>query len=74
MLHDQNVDKKTCIPMNHLWPNQAPYTVCNSSLSEYGVLGECPGPRALLPPPTRYLFPPHPHLVCSRPASSLCRL
>lgn len=40
VLHDQNVDKKTCIPMNHLWPNQAPYTVCNSSLSEYGVLGE----------------------------------
>lgn len=51
VLHDQNVDKKTCIPMNHLWPNQAPYTVCNSSLSEYGVLGECPGPRALLPQP-----------------------
>lgn len=25
--------------MNHLWPDQAPYTVCNSSLSEYGVLG-----------------------------------
>ncbi|KAF6086501.1 oxoglutarate dehydrogenase [Phyllostomus discolor] len=39
VLHDQNVDKKTCIPMNHLWPQQAPYTVCNSSLSEYGVLG-----------------------------------
>ncbi|XP_067857421.1 2-oxoglutarate dehydrogenase complex component E1 isoform X3 [Heptranchias perlo] len=39
VLHDQNVDKKTCIPMNHMWPNQAPYTVCNSSLSEYGVLG-----------------------------------
>ncbi|XP_051832397.1 2-oxoglutarate dehydrogenase complex component E1 isoform X4 [Antechinus flavipes] len=39
VLHDQNVDKKICIPMNHLWPNQAPYTVCNSSLSEYGVLG-----------------------------------
>ncbi|KAJ7305110.1 hypothetical protein JRQ81_010962, partial [Phrynocephalus forsythii] len=38
VLHDQNVDKRTCIPMNHLWPNQAPYTVCNSSLSEYGVL------------------------------------
>lgn len=44
VLHDQNVDKKTCIPMNHLWPNQAPYTVCNSSLSEYGVLGEQPAP------------------------------
>uniref|UniRef100_A0A8C9W0T8 2-oxoglutarate dehydrogenase complex component E1 n=1 Tax=Scleropages formosus TaxID=113540 RepID=A0A8C9W0T8_SCLFO len=39
VLHDQNVDKRTCIPMNHLSPNQAPYTVCNSSLSEYGVLG-----------------------------------
>uniref|UniRef100_A0A8C9WQL1 2-oxoglutarate dehydrogenase complex component E1 n=1 Tax=Scleropages formosus TaxID=113540 RepID=A0A8C9WQL1_SCLFO len=39
VLHDQNVDKRTCIPMNHLSSNQAPYTVCNSSLSEYGVLG-----------------------------------
>ncbi|XP_048098662.1 2-oxoglutarate dehydrogenase, mitochondrial isoform X2 [Alosa alosa] len=39
VLHDQNVDKRTCIPMNHIDPNQAPYTVCNSSLSEYGVLG-----------------------------------
>ncbi|XP_070689256.1 oxoglutarate (alpha-ketoglutarate) dehydrogenase a (lipoamide) isoform X2 [Pempheris klunzingeri] len=39
VLHDQNVDKRTCIPMNHLSADQAPYTVCNSSLSEYGVLG-----------------------------------
>uniref|UniRef100_A0A8C6NZR3 2-oxoglutarate dehydrogenase complex component E1 n=1 Tax=Nothobranchius furzeri TaxID=105023 RepID=A0A8C6NZR3_NOTFU len=39
VLHDQNVDKRTCIPMNHISPDQAPYTVCNSSLSEYGVLG-----------------------------------
>ncbi|CAN9499768.1 unnamed protein product [Ophioblennius macclurei] len=39
VLHDQEVDKRICVPMNHLWPNQAPYTVCNSSLSEYGVLG-----------------------------------
>lgn len=39
VLHDQNVDKKTYRPLNHLWPDQAPYTVCNSSLSEYGVLG-----------------------------------
>ncbi|RXN20829.1 2-oxoglutarate mitochondrial isoform X2 [Labeo rohita] len=39
VLHDQNVDKRICIPMNHVCPNQAPYTVCNSSLSEYGVLG-----------------------------------
>lgn len=40
VLHDQEVDKHICVPMNHLWSNQAPYTVCNSSLSEYGVLGE----------------------------------
>lgn len=40
VLHDQEVDKRTCVPMNHLWANQAPYTVCNSSLSEYGVLGK----------------------------------
>ncbi|KAG9275373.1 2-oxoglutarate dehydrogenase-like, mitochondrial [Astyanax mexicanus] len=39
VLHDQEVDKRFCVPMNHLWPDQAPYTVCNSSLSEYGVLG-----------------------------------
>ncbi|XP_062340486.1 2-oxoglutarate dehydrogenase complex component E1 isoform X2 [Osmerus eperlanus] len=39
VLHDQNVDKRICIPMNHISDNQAPYTVCNSSLSEYGVLG-----------------------------------
>uniref|UniRef100_A0A670IAB4 2-oxoglutarate dehydrogenase-like, mitochondrial n=1 Tax=Podarcis muralis TaxID=64176 RepID=A0A670IAB4_PODMU len=39
VLHDQDVDKGTCVPMNHLWEQQAPYTVCNSSLSEYGVLG-----------------------------------
>lgn len=25
--------------MNHISASQAPYTVCNSSLSEYGVLG-----------------------------------
>ncbi|XP_077442221.1 2-oxoglutarate dehydrogenase complex component E1 isoform X2 [Vanacampus margaritifer] len=39
VLHDQNVDKKICIPMNHIVSGQATYTVCNSSLSEYGVLG-----------------------------------
>ncbi|XP_061783339.1 2-oxoglutarate dehydrogenase complex component E1-like isoform X1 [Nerophis lumbriciformis] len=39
VLHDQKMDKKTCIPMNHISPDQASYTVCNSSLSEYGVLG-----------------------------------
>ncbi|KAM9804407.1 2-oxoglutarate dehydrogenase-like, mitochondrial [Neosynchiropus ocellatus] len=39
VLHDQRIDKRTCVPMNHLWDHQALYTVCNSSLSEYGVLG-----------------------------------
>ena len=40
MLHDQNVDKKTYVTLNNLYKGQAPYTVCNSSLSEYGVLGK----------------------------------
>lgn len=39
VLHHQAVDKATYRPLCHLYPDQAPYTVCNSSLSEYGVLG-----------------------------------
>ncbi|XP_017784417.1 PREDICTED: 2-oxoglutarate dehydrogenase, mitochondrial isoform X2 [Nicrophorus vespilloides] len=39
VLHHQNVDKATYKPLSNLYPDQAPYTVCNSSLSEYGVLG-----------------------------------
>jgi len=39
VLHHQNIDKKTHVPLNNLSPDQAHYTVCNSSLSEYGVLG-----------------------------------
>lgn len=39
VLHDQQVDQKEYRPLNHLSPDQALYTVCNSSLSEFGVLG-----------------------------------
>lgn len=39
VLHDQEVDLKTYEPLNKLTVNQAHYTVCNSSLSEYAVLG-----------------------------------
>ncbi|XP_043472208.1 2-oxoglutarate dehydrogenase, mitochondrial isoform X2 [Leptopilina heterotoma] len=39
VLHHQTVDKATYRPLCYLYPDQAPYTVCNSSLSEYGVLG-----------------------------------
>lgn len=39
VLHHQTLDKTTYRPLCHLYPDQAPYTVCNSSLSEYGVLG-----------------------------------
>lgn len=39
VLHHQLIDKTTYRPLCHLYPDQAPYTVCNSSLSEYGVLG-----------------------------------
>ena len=40
VLHHQNIDKKIYVALNHLYPDQAPYTVVNSSLSEYAVLGE----------------------------------
>ena len=64
VLHDQDIDRRTCVPMNHLWPDQAPYTVCNSSLSEYGVLGEhwgLQGPPPFPPqPPSPHCFPDHP--------------
>jgi len=39
VLHHQNIDKKVSVPLNSMYPDQAEYTVCNSSLSEYGVLG-----------------------------------
>lgn len=39
VLHHQTVDKATYRPLCNLYPDQAPYTVCNSSLSEYGVCG-----------------------------------
>ncbi len=39
VLHDQTKDLNTLVPLNHLTVNQANYTVCNSSLSEFAVLG-----------------------------------
>ncbi|CAG2112779.1 unnamed protein product, partial [Medioppia subpectinata] len=39
VLHHQTIDKTTYNALSNLYPDQAPYTVCNSSLSEYGVLG-----------------------------------
>lgn len=41
VLHHQKVDKATYRPLCNLYPDQAPYTVCNSSLSEFAVLGTC---------------------------------
>ncbi|XP_063934052.1 2-oxoglutarate dehydrogenase-like, mitochondrial [Zophobas morio] len=38
VLHDQNTEE-TYVPLNHLLDEQAKYTVSNSSLSEYGILG-----------------------------------
>ena len=40
MLHDQVIDQKFCSVLNNLYEDQAPYSVCNSSLSEYAVLGK----------------------------------
>jgi len=39
VLHDQNRDKVTYNMLNNVSRTQAKYSVCNSSLSEYGVLG-----------------------------------
>lgn len=39
VLHHQTKDKSTYNALANLYPDQAPYIVCNSSLSEYGVLG-----------------------------------
>lgn len=39
VLHDQKIDQKTYTPLNDLTDKQAEYTVCNSSLSEYAILG-----------------------------------
>jgi 2-oxoglutarate dehydrogenase E1 component len=39
VLHDQEKDLHTVIPLNNIASKQAAYTVCNSSLSEYAVLG-----------------------------------
>jgi len=39
VLHNQIVDKSQYNPLKNLYPDQAQYTVSNSSLSEYGVLG-----------------------------------
>ncbi|CAD5115417.1 DgyrCDS4392 [Dimorphilus gyrociliatus] len=39
VLHDYEIDKKTYLPLNNLSDDQQKYIVCNSSLSEFGVLG-----------------------------------
>lgn len=39
VIHDQHVDRKEYRPLEHVAPDQARYTVCNSSLSEFAVLG-----------------------------------
>ena len=40
VLHDQERDQVVHVPLNHLYADQAEYVVCNSSLSEFGVLGQ----------------------------------
>lgn len=39
VLHNQEKDLDSYVPLDHLSLSQANYTVCNSSLSEYAVLG-----------------------------------
>ena len=39
VVHDQQVADKKYTPLHHLSPTQAPFEICNSSLSEFAVLG-----------------------------------
>ena len=39
VLHNQTKDKSTYNALANLYRDQETYSVCNSSLSEYGVLG-----------------------------------
>ena len=40
VLHDQrDSNRDPFVPLNKLAPDQAPFNVCNSPLSEFGVLG-----------------------------------
>eukprot|EP00475_Leptophrys_vorax_P020461 TRINITY_DN2799_c0_g1_i1.p1 TRINITY_DN2799_c0_g1~~TRINITY_DN2799_c0_g1_i1.p1 ORF type:complete len:1001 (-),score=269.50 TRINITY_DN2799_c0_g1_i1:1086-4088(-) len=39
VLHDQKASSQPFVPLHHLDPKQAGFTVSNSSLSEFGVLG-----------------------------------
>merc|ERR1712198_379006 len=39
VLHHQTQDRSTYKPLANLYPDQAPYSISNSSLSEYGILG-----------------------------------
>jgi len=39
VLHHQDIDQDIYTPLEHISENQAPFTICNSSLSEYAVMG-----------------------------------
>ena len=39
IIHDQDKDKATYDMLSEVGPGQAEYQACNSSLSEYAVLG-----------------------------------
>ncbi|CDS37066.1 2 oxoglutarate dehydrogenase [Echinococcus multilocularis] len=39
VLHHQDIDKSVYVPLDHLSSDQARFTICNSSLSEYAVMG-----------------------------------
>ena len=39
VIHDQQRFGESFVPLRHLAPSQAPFEICNSSLSEFAVLG-----------------------------------
>nr|CDS25693.1 2 oxoglutarate dehydrogenase [Hymenolepis microstoma] len=39
VLHHQDIDQRVYVPLNNLSEQQATFTICNSSLSEFAVMG-----------------------------------
>ncbi|XP_056631540.1 2-oxoglutarate dehydrogenase complex component E1-like [Diorhabda sublineata] len=37
--HHQDIENETYCPLHNLYPDQANYTVCNSTLAEYAIMG-----------------------------------
>ena len=67
VVHDQKEFGGKYSPLKHIDPTQAAFNACNSSLSEFAVLGfelgfSLENPASLVGPPTTHPTGPHPLL------------